>query len=219
MKQKSFIISMVCNPIISTTDQEIPFILPGQTVCKKVQIRKNLVVSVNEPRRTRSVYTVYRLKTQNMIDSKSNKKRKRMEKLKNMRASNPKYRKKILLPKRGNRVLVVDRIHLDLLLNGTKTLECRSKPCRILKIGDTMFFQETKKPGTVCGYAIFQGLVEFKSERHFRELEDSHRVYDSTLKESGYKYGRKFSSPHRYDEEIKVDSSGQQRKCIHGVLL
>ena len=37
MKQKSFIISMVCNPIISTIDQEIPFILPGQTVCKKIQ--------------------------------------------------------------------------------------------------------------------------------------------------------------------------------------
>ena len=66
----------------------------------------------------------------------------------------------------------------------------------------------------VKGYVIFQGLVEFESEDHFQSLDNLHRVYDTTLKESGYEFGWEFSNDHEYDELMKCECSGQQRKVI-----
>ena len=153
-----------------------------------------------------------------MMETVSTKKRRKMERLKRIRKSNPKYQKKILYPKTGDSVLVVMKIHLDSILRGIKTLECRSKACRNLKIGDPLFFQEKNRSGTIRGYVTFQGLVEFKSERQFQDLVESHRVYNTTLEETGYKFGWILSSPHQYDEEIIVDSRGQQRKRVYKVF-
>ena len=55
-------------------------------------------------------------------------------------------------------------------------------------------------------YVIFQGLVEFESEDHFPSLDH--------LKESGYEFGWEFSNDHEYDELMKCECSGQQRKVI-----
>ena len=125
-------------------------------------------------------------------------------------------RKKIILPQKGDKVLVVLKSHLDGILSGRKTLECRSKPLRNLKKGDPMFFQEKNKKGTIRGYGIFRGLVEFKSESHFKKLVGDHGV-KCTLKDSRFKFGWRFSSPHEYEETIIVDSRGQQRKTIQSV--
>ena len=89
-------------------------------------------------------------------------------------------------------------------------------PLGISKRETQCFSKKKNKKGTIRGYGVFRGLVEFKSESHFRKLVDEHGV-KCTLKDSGFKFGWRFSSPHEYEKMIMVDSRGQQRKSIGAI--
>ena len=44
-----------------------------------------------------------------------------------------------------------------------------------------------------------------------------HRVFDKTMKETGYKHEYKIFKPHQYDEVIRCESTGQQRKLVRKI--
>ena len=69
-------------------------------------------------------------------------------------------------------------------------------------------------PNTIRGYFVFEGYIEFESQIHFKSLEIEHRVFDQKLEETNYKFGYRFSGPHEYDEVLRCESTGQQRKIV-----
>ena len=141
----------------------------------------------------------------------------RENRLKKMWAANECHQKAIKYPQALDSILVIEKKYLDMIFSRIKTLECRNDPLNYLDPGDVLYLQETTKPGTIRGYVIFEGYIEFESQAHFQRLSNAHRVFDQTLEESGYTHGYKFSKPHEYDEVIRVESTGQQRKLVRKV--
>ena len=112
---------------------------------------------------------------------------------------------------------MIQKKYLDLIFKRIKTLELRPQPLNYLRPGDIFFLQDTTKPGTIRGYVTFEGYIEFESEAHFQSLSNAHGVFDETMEETGWEFGYKFSKPHEYDEIIRCESSGQQRKLIRKI--
>ena len=133
---------------------------------------------------------------------------------KKMYQASSNHKKSIKYPEIGDKILVIQKKYLDMIFARIKTLECRSQPLDYLKKGDILFLQETTKPHTIRGYVVFQGYIQFESQIHFETLSNEHRVFDKKLEETNYKYGYRLSKPHEYDEVLKCESTGQQRKII-----
>ena len=184
--------------------------LDGRTIRKR-KINKN-PGSIKD-----AVYVTKSVKRKRIdrgLDTRASRSEKKRARIKKMHQANPKNQKAIKYPTIGDKILVIDKKNLDLIFAEIKTLECRKDPLNYLKEGDILFLQETTKPNTIRGYVVFQGYLKFESQIHFQRLSNQHRVFDKRLEETNYQYGYRLSNPHEYDEVLKCESTGQQRKII-----